>query len=198
VQPAHARHLGLAAQAGELSPRALLRQQFDQQVHRMHRRQQAQQMEPIQLGRTVLPPPPARVARRPALADEIVGHKRIEEFKQGRRAGGRKVGIHVRSLPLEFQPVSDHVAPPGILAACDYPGDGCTNFRNTLFYEGNCVSAAAASRCGRPFQPAQSGCAPVKLAATRVRVPPVELDCSRPKARSGKRPRGRTRKHDPD
>jgi hypothetical protein len=132
VQNPHAGHLGLAAQAGELSPRALLRQQFDQQVHRMHRRQQAQQMEPIQLGRTVLPPPPARVARRPALVDEIVGHKRMQEFKQGRRTGGRKVGIHVRSLPLEFQPVSDPVAIPGILAASDCPGDGCTNFRNTL------------------------------------------------------------------
>jgi len=39
--------------------------------------------------------------------------------------------------------------------------------------------------------------APVKLVATRVRVPPVEFDCSRPKAGSGKRPRGRTPKHDP-
>ena len=42
------------------------------------------------------------------------------------------------------------------------------------------------------------GCAPVKLGATRVRVPPVELDCSRPKAASGKKPRGGTRKHDAD
>jgi hypothetical protein len=30
--------------------------------------------------------------------------------------------------------------------------------------------------------------APVKPGATRVRVPPVELDCSRPKAESGKKP----------
>jgi hypothetical protein len=33
-----------------------------------------------------------------------------------------------------------------------------------------------------------SGCALVKLTATRVGVPPVELDCSRPKAVSGKKP----------
>ena len=38
--------------------------------------------------------------------------------------------------------------------------------------------------------------APAKPAATRVKVPPVELDCSRPKAASGKKLRGRTRKHD--
>jgi hypothetical protein len=33
VQDAHPGHLGLAAQPGELSPRALLRQQLDQQIH---------------------------------------------------------------------------------------------------------------------------------------------------------------------
>jgi hypothetical protein len=34
------------------------------------------------------------------------------------------------------------------------------------------------------------GCAPGKPAATWVKVPPVELDGSRPKEMSGKRPRG--------
>jgi hypothetical protein len=33
VQDAHAGHLGLAAQSGKLSPRTMLRQQLDQQVH---------------------------------------------------------------------------------------------------------------------------------------------------------------------
>jgi hypothetical protein len=102
VQDAHAGHLGLAAQAGKLSPRALLRQQLDQQVHRMHRRQQTQQMDPIKLCRTVISPPPTGVAMRPAFVDEIVGHERVEEFKQGRRAGRRKVRIHVPSLPQEI------------------------------------------------------------------------------------------------
>ena len=35
------------------------------------------------------------------------------------------------------------------------------------------------------------GCAPGKSAATWVKVPPVELDGSRPKEMPGKRPRGR-------
>ena len=59
------------------------------------------------------------------------------------------------------------------------------------------------NHCRIGFRDRQDACptasfrrAPVKLAATRVRVPPVELDCSRPKAASGKRPQGRTRKHD--
>jgi len=42
VQDAYAGHLGLTPQPGELSPGALLRQQLDQQVHRMYRREQAQ------------------------------------------------------------------------------------------------------------------------------------------------------------
>jgi hypothetical protein len=101
VQDAHAGHLGLAAQPSKGSPRALLRQQLDQQVHRMHRRQQAQQMEPIKLGRTVILSPPTGVALRPAIVDEIVGHERAQQCQQGRRAGRRKVGIHGRSLPQE-------------------------------------------------------------------------------------------------
>ena len=39
-------------------------------------------------------------------------------------------------------------------------------------------------------------CALGKLASTWVRVPPVELDGSRPKAMSGMKPRGRSRKRD--
>jgi hypothetical protein len=99
VQDTHSGHLGLAAQPGELPPRALLRQELDQQVHRMHWRQQAQQMNPIKLGGAVISPAPARGARGPAFVDEIVGHERVQKFEQGRRAGRRKVGIHVPSLP---------------------------------------------------------------------------------------------------
>jgi hypothetical protein len=102
VQDAHAGHLSLAAQTGELSPGALLRQQLDQQVHPMHRCQQAQQMDPIKLGRTVTSPSPTRVALRPAFVDKIVGHERTQKFEQGCRAGRRKVGIHVLSLPVQL------------------------------------------------------------------------------------------------
>jgi hypothetical protein len=37
VQYTHAWHLGLPAQPGELSPRTLLWQHFDQQIQGMHR-----------------------------------------------------------------------------------------------------------------------------------------------------------------
>jgi len=100
VQHAHPGHLGLAAQTGELSPVALLRQQLDQQVHRMHRGQQAQQMNPIKLCRAVISVPPTGASARPAFVEEVVGHKPIQEFEQRHRAGRRKVGIHAASLPL--------------------------------------------------------------------------------------------------
>jgi len=101
VQDAHAGHLSLAAQTGELPPGALLRQQLDQQVHCMHRGQQTQQMNPIKLGRTVISPSPTGLTLRPAFVDEIVGDERTQKFKQGGRAGRWKVGIHAPSLPLE-------------------------------------------------------------------------------------------------
>ena len=99
MQDAHPGHLGLAPQPCEFSPRALLGQELDQQIDRMHRREQTQQMDPIKLGRAEIAPPPARVVLWPCLVDEIVGHQRAQKFKQSRRAGCRKVGIHVPSLP---------------------------------------------------------------------------------------------------
>jgi hypothetical protein len=46
--------------------------------------------------------PPTGVALRPAFVDEIIGHKRVQEFEQRRRTGDRKVGIHDPRLPLEI------------------------------------------------------------------------------------------------
>lgn len=94
VQHPHVGHPALAAQAGKLSPRTLLWQHFDQQVHGMDWREQAQQVNAIKLRGGVFTMPPAGGAVRPAFVDEIVGHERIQEFEQRHRAGGRKVGIH--------------------------------------------------------------------------------------------------------
>ena len=68
----------------------------------MHGGQQTQQLDPIKLGCTVIFPSPTRVALRPAFINEIVGHERAQQFKQSRRAGRWKVGIHVPSLPLQI------------------------------------------------------------------------------------------------
>jgi hypothetical protein len=87
-------HPALATQPSEFSPRALFRQHFYEQVHGMHRREQTQPVNAKKLGRGVFAMPPAGVAVRPAFVDEIVGDKRIQEFEQRHRAGGRKVGIH--------------------------------------------------------------------------------------------------------
>jgi hypothetical protein len=96
VHHPHVGHPALTAQTGELSPRALLRQHFDQQVHGMHRGEQAQQVNTIELGGGVFAMSPAGRAVRPAVVDEIVGNERSQEFEQRRRAGGWKIGIHRR------------------------------------------------------------------------------------------------------
>jgi hypothetical protein len=81
VQDAHAGHLGLAAQAGELSPGALFRQHFDQEIQGMNRREQTQQMHPIKLSGGVVPTPPSRETRRPAVIDETVRNEWGQQFK---------------------------------------------------------------------------------------------------------------------
>ena len=98
VQHAHARHLALAAQTGELPPRALLRQHFHQEVQGMDGREQAQQMHSIELSGGVLSRPAASAAGGPGLIDEVVRNERGQQFEQLGRAGRGKVGIH-RSQP---------------------------------------------------------------------------------------------------
>jgi len=99
----------------------------------MHRREQTQQVHPVKLCRIVIPPPTTGGTSRPAFIDEIIGDKRIQEFKQGNRAGRRKFGVHAlkptfRTLTRQRQ---RHL--PAILDLSDYACDGCTNFRNTLY-----------------------------------------------------------------
>jgi hypothetical protein len=81
VQGTYAGHLGLTTQTGELSPGALLRQHFDQQVQGMHWREQTQQMHPVKLCRAVIPPPTTGGTSWPAFIDKIVGDKRIQDLK---------------------------------------------------------------------------------------------------------------------
>jgi hypothetical protein len=101
VQHPDSGHLAVAAQSGELPPRALLRQQGHQQVQGMDRGEQTQQMHPIQLRGGIGSTPPAGGPGRPAVIDEIVGDEWAEEFEQLSRARQRKVGIHPGSLPWE-------------------------------------------------------------------------------------------------
>jgi hypothetical protein len=131
VPDAHPGDLGWAAQTGKLSPRALLRQQLDQQIHGRPRRPQPQQREPLKVGRTVLLPAPTGVAVRPTFIEEIVGHERVPQFQQSRRAGRRKVRIHGPSLAQEFQLVSDH-AKPRNLVVFDCPSDGSKHSQHPL------------------------------------------------------------------
>ena len=94
VQAAHPGHLSLAAQAGELSPGALLRQHLDQEIQGMNRREQTQQMHPIELSGGVLAASPARDRFGPAVIDEIVGNERSQQFEKLSGAGRRKLRVH--------------------------------------------------------------------------------------------------------
>ena len=94
VQDAHAGHLGLAAQAGKLSPGALLRQHLDQEIQGMNRREQTQQMDPIELSGGILAASPARGRRGPVVIDEIIGNERSQQFEKFSGAGRGKLRVH--------------------------------------------------------------------------------------------------------
>ena len=73
-------HVGGAmtmAQPGEGAPSALFRQELDEQVERMHRGQQRQQMCAPELGGAELPTRAAHGLGVPALVDEVVGNEWI-------------------------------------------------------------------------------------------------------------------------
>lgn len=77
VQHPHVRHPALTAEAGECSPRPLLRQHFDQQIQGVNRREQTQQVNAKELGGGMRAVPAPGGTVRPALVDEIVGDQRI-------------------------------------------------------------------------------------------------------------------------
>lgn len=70
------------AQAGKISPRALLGQQLGQQIERMHRRQQRQQMHAPELGGAELPARAAKGTCVPMFVDEIVGDVWLKQVEQ--------------------------------------------------------------------------------------------------------------------
>jgi hypothetical protein len=94
VQNAHAGHLDLAAQAGKLSPGALLRQHFNQEIQGMNRREQAQQMHPVELSRGVIATSSAGGCCGPEVIDKIVGNERCQPFEKFGGASRRKVRVH--------------------------------------------------------------------------------------------------------
>lgn len=82
VEEARIRGAMAMAQAGKVPPRALLRQQPGQQIERMHRRQQREQMHAPKLGRTELPARAANGTCVPMRVDEVVGNEGIEQVEQ--------------------------------------------------------------------------------------------------------------------
>ncbi len=83
------------------SPIALLRQHLKQQVDRVNRGQQHQQMEPPQLCGTELPLATARGSVRPLFAQKTIGNKRGKLFEQGVGAGDREQRIHAQKPTLQ-------------------------------------------------------------------------------------------------
>ena len=94
-------NLMTVGQVGKPSPSALLRQHLKQQVDRVSRGQQHQEMEPPQLGRTEMPLATAGGSVRPLFAQKPIGNKRGKLFEQGIGAGDGKQRIHAQKPTLQ-------------------------------------------------------------------------------------------------
>ena len=74
VEHAHVGHRVAIGQMGKAPPVPLLGEHLQQQIERVHRRQQRQKMDAPQLGRTENLPPSASWPAGQQLVDEIVGN----------------------------------------------------------------------------------------------------------------------------
>ncbi len=72
----------------------LFGQKSQQQIERMHRRQQRQQMEPPKLGCTELGPLATSRPSSPMLIDEVIGNVRVKQIQQFGGTSDGQDGIH--------------------------------------------------------------------------------------------------------
>lgn len=90
IEDSHIGHAMAMAQPGKAAPGALLGQHRGEQIERMHRCQQRQQMHAPELGCAEVPARAAQRTGAPMLVDEIVGNIWIQNVEQTTGAGHRK------------------------------------------------------------------------------------------------------------
>jgi len=88
------RNGALVGPVGKAAPVALFGQHLDQQVEGMRRREQGQQMDPIQRGRAEASAPSAPQGAGQQLVHKRIGHMRGKFSEQGGRARQRKKRFH--------------------------------------------------------------------------------------------------------
>lgn len=116
VKHPHIRNGALVGQAGKAAPVALFGQHLDQQVEGMRRREQDQQMSPIQLGRAEASVPSAPQGTGQQLIHERIGHMGGKFPEQRGCACLRKKRFHApRATPRT--PVRPQKTSPPIFSA---------------------------------------------------------------------------------
>jgi len=81
IEDADVGHAMAMAQPGKAAPSALLGQHRREQIERMHRCQQRQQMHAPELGRAEPPPRATHRTSAPMLVDEIVGNVWVQNVE---------------------------------------------------------------------------------------------------------------------
>lgn len=133
VEHPHIGNGALVGQAGKATPVALFGQHLHQEIEGMGRRQEGQQMEPIQLGRAETSAASAPHGTGQQLVYERIGHMRGKFPEQGGRAGRRQKRFHApRATPRNSVRPQKNVLPHflGTVSSTRTPS---TVFPNTLF-----------------------------------------------------------------
>lgn len=110
------RNGALVGQVGKAAPVTLFGQHLEQQVEGMRRREQGQQVKPIQLGRTEAAAAAAPQGPGQQLVHERIGHMRGKFPEQRSRAGLRKKRFHVPTTTPKKLLRPQKSAPPGFSA----------------------------------------------------------------------------------
>ena len=116
VEHPHIRNGALVGQVGKATPVALFGQHLNQKVEGMRRREQGQQMDPIQLGRAEASVPSAPQGPGQQLVHERIGHMRGKFPEQRSRARLRKKRFHVPTTTPKKLLRPQKSAPPGFSA----------------------------------------------------------------------------------
>lgn len=133
MQHPRLRHRMAVWQMGKATPGSLFGQHLDQQVERMHRRQQRQQMQPPKLGGTKEPTSATTVRLRKLLVDPRIGNVGRKSLEQSLGSGGWQQRIHDRQSYPKNSRASVGISHHHFLGTNPCRSITCFEFPNTLY-----------------------------------------------------------------
>ena len=132
MQHPRLRHSKPVGQMGKAAPGSLFSQHLDQQIERVYRRQECQQMHPPKLSGTKEPASATTVRLWKLLVDPRIGNVRRESLEQRLGSGSWQQRIHGRQSYPKNSRASAAISLPHFLCTNSWQFATCSKFPNTL------------------------------------------------------------------